>query len=183
MRQLIGKWKQLSSQVVHQNHYFKVYKDDVIKPDGTQGTYHTIQAPGAAFIVPVDDEGMIQLIGLERYPIGQYSIEVPGGGLDGQDPLVAAKRELMEESGLRAKHWKHLGVTYSANGVLNDPAHVFLATGLSLADHDEQADEGISSLQKVSFQQAFRMVKAGDITDQQTVTALTLAALELGILQ
>lgn len=182
MGQKRGKWEQLSSKVVHQNAYYRVRQDDVIKPDGSKGTYSVVEFRGAAFIVAVDDTLQLYLVGQHRYPIDKYSLEVPSGGLeDGEDPLVAAKRELQEEAGLQATTWKQLGITYAANGAVTGDDHMFLATGLSATADNAQAEEGIEEVRKVSFSEAFDMIHHGEIHDQQTITALTMAALELGV--
>jgi len=177
-----GKWEILSSKIVHKNPYYEVRKDAVIKPDGSQGFYHVVVLGGAAFTVALDEDMQVYLIGIHRYTNDNYSVEVPGGGLGGQPALVAAKRELQEETGLTAKTWKHLGVTYPADGVVAEENHIFLATGLTMTSTNEQKEEGIAETLKVPLKQALGMVKQGTITDQQSITALTLVALELGLL-
>ncbi len=176
-----GQWETLSAKVVHQNPYYLVREHSVIKPDGSAGFYNVVEIGGAAFVVALDKNDCVYLVGMHRYTNDNYSIEVPGGGLDGQEPLTAAKRELKEETGLTAKIWKHLGVSHPANGVVAEENHVFLATGIETTDNDEQQEEGIAETIKVPLKEALLMVKNGKITDQQSVTALTLAVLELGL--
>lgn len=112
-----------------------------------------------------------------------YSLEIPAGGSDGEDPLAAARRELQEETGLVAQQWEPLGKLQSANGFLNEFAHIFLATELEDTKDHEQEAEGITELQKIPLKKALSMIKSGEITDCQSVAAISLAALHLGMLK
>ena len=174
-----SSWKTLSSTVVHRNRWFTVRQDVVTRPDGERGEYNVVERPDSVFIVPLDEAGRVRLIGLHRYPTGVYSLEIPAGGGDGQDPFVAAKRELREETGLVAEEWLLLGRIQCANAVQNGFGHVFLATGLTETDEHEQEAEGITEQRWVPLPRALEMVLAGEITDSQSITALSLAALHL----
>lgn len=182
MGQKRGQWETLSSKVVHENPYYLVRENAVIKPDGSKGFYNVVEIGGAAFTVALTKDMQVYLVGMHKYTNDNYSIEVPGGGLGGQDPLIAAKRELQEEAGLTAKTWKQLGVTYPANGVVAEANHIFLATDLTLTKMNEQKEEGIDETIKVSLKDALLMIKEGKITDQQSITALTMAALDVGLI-
>lgn len=176
-------WKTLASKVVYQNPWYFVRQDQVIRPDGTRGTYDVVVSPDSVFIVALDGRGRVLLIGLQRYTTQRYSIEVPGGGSAGEPPLRAAKRELQEETGYVAKRWRKLGAFQSTNGMLCEIGHVFLAQGLRQTAHHEQAEEGIDRMRWVSLPAALRMIAAGQITDGQSICALGLAGLRLGKLK
>jgi 8-oxo-dGTP pyrophosphatase MutT (NUDIX family) len=176
-----GYWTKLSSKIVHQNPYYLVREDDVIKPDGSKGKYNVVVTKGAVFIAAVDHENNVYLERLHRYTNNNPSIEVPAGGTDGEDHLIAAKRELQEETGLKAKTWKYLGVMYPANGIMSEENHVYLATNLTQTKHNAQAEEGISEILKLPFKRALQMIKNGEITDAQTIATLFKAALALGL--
>lgn len=178
-----SSWKTLSSTVVHRNPWFSVRRDAVIRPDGQRGEYNVIERPDSVFVVALDEAGLVRLIGLHRYSTGVYSVEIPAGGTEGQDPLAAAQRELREETGLVARDWAPLGRVQCANGVLNVFGHVFLATGLTQTDQHRQAEEGIVEERKVTLGRALELVRSGEITDSQSITALALAALHLGLFQ
>ncbi len=169
-------WKTLSSEVVYSNPWYYVRRDVVIQPNGKQGEYNVVVRPPAVFIVALDKKQNVHLINLFRYPIDQYSIEIPAGGLEKEKPLAAAKRELQEETGLKAKKWKQLGKIQLANGFLNQCGYVFLAQELVQTQENEQIEEGIQGVMSVSLKQAFSLIDAGKITDAQTIAALTMAS-------
>lgn len=174
-----NRWKTLSSETVHKNRWYSVRKDTVITPDGKSGEYNVIERGDAVFIVALDANENIHLIGLYRYPTNMYSLEVPAGGCDGQDPLEAAKRELHEEAGLRAAKWTLLGKLQSANGLLDELGHTYLATELSDTETNEQVEEGIAEHITVPIAQALSLIESGEITDCQSIAAITLAFLHL----
>jgi len=178
-----GKWQQLSSKVVFENPFYAAYQDEVLRPDGSKGIYNVIEDHGASFIVAIDDNNEVMLIGVHRYPNNNYSVEVPAGGIGDEDPLMAAKRELQEETGLIASQWKHIGTTFPAKSMLRGKNYIFLATGLSESGENSQEEEGVTDIFNVPFSEALDMIKSGKITDGQTITSLMLAALELGLLK
>jgi 8-oxo-dGTP pyrophosphatase MutT (NUDIX family) len=182
MTETRGKWKRLSSKIVHENPYYLVREDDVIKPDGSKGKYNVVVTKGAVFIVVLDKENNVYLERTHRYTNNMESIEVPAGGTDGQEPLIAAKRELLEETGLQAKTWELIGKTYPAVGVLSEENHTYLATDLTQTENNYQQEEGIMEILKVPFKQSIQMIKDGRITDSQSIAALVKAAFKLGVL-
>jgi 8-oxo-dGTP pyrophosphatase MutT (NUDIX family) len=134
----------------------------------------------AVFVVAVTDADEVVLVDLYRYATGQQSLEVPAGGTDGEDPLTAARRELREETGLAAAHWRHLGRMQALNGVVDAPEDVFLATGLTDVGGDARAEEGIDGVRRLPFAEVLALVADVRITDSETVTALALAGIALG---
>lgn len=175
-----GDWQRLSSKIVHKNPFYQVRQDAVIKPDGKDGRYNVIEGKDAVFVVAMDAEQNVLLVELHRYTNNNLSIEVPAGGLDGQQPLAAAQRELKEEAGLTAKYWKSLGFVHPANGIVEGKNHIFLAQGLRQTIDNDQKEEGITKTLLVPIDEALLMVKAGKITDSESIVALAMAALELG---
>jgi 8-oxo-dGTP pyrophosphatase MutT (NUDIX family) len=175
-------WKKISSKIVHKNPWYSVRVDTVVKPNGRKGKYHVVVSKPAVFIVPVNAKKEIVLVGMYRYTTAMYSLEVPAGGSDGQPPLVAAKRELQEETGLVAKKWRKLGKIQVANGIMSERSYCFLATGLTQTNHHEQKEEGIDQMVVASFPEVFKMIRSGDITDGLSIAAITMAAIELGLL-
>jgi len=176
-----SSWKTLSSTVVHRNPWFSVRQDTVIRPDGARGEYNVVDRPDSVFVIALDETGRVRLVGQHRYTTGVYSLEIPAGSAEEQEPLTAARRELQEETGLAAADWERLGRIQCSNGVSNVFGHVFLATGLTQTSVQAQAEEGIVEQRTVPLGRALMMVRSGEITDSQSITALSLAALHQGL--
>jgi ADP-ribose pyrophosphatase len=175
-------WKTLSSETAFENPYFKIRRDKVIRPTGEEGTYDVLETPGAVFIIALDDEGKFPLIGQFRYPTGVYSLEIPAGGRDkdSKDPLSDARRELQEETGLTAREWHEVGRCFAFNGISNEEMVTFVARDLKQTGLAEHEEEGILEVKKVNFEEAFHMIRSGEINDAQCIAAITQAAMYMG---
>ncbi|MFW6776199.1 NUDIX domain-containing protein [Nocardioides sp. CPCC 205120] len=171
----------MSGRVVHENPWIVVTQDEVVRPDGTPGTYGVVELRSpAVIVVAITDDDEVVLVRCDRYTTGP-GWEVPAGGADDDDPLTAARRELGEEAGLVAEHWRDLGPVTSLNGVCRAPGRVFLARGLRPApERVEQAVEGISEVRAVPWAELLGMVAAGEVPDGETLAALLLAAVAEG---
>jgi 8-oxo-dGTP pyrophosphatase MutT (NUDIX family) len=178
-------WVTRGSRIVYENAWIRVREDDVTAPDGRDGIYGVVDVRNiAVFIVALDDADRVLLVDLDRYTIGK-SLEIVAGGTDGEDPLVAAGRELAEEAGLAASDWTLLGRLTSLNGVSVAHNAVYLARGLRPAASAAElarthAAEGIGGIRWVPFNEVLRMIADGSISDGETVAALALASLHLG---
>jgi 8-oxo-dGTP pyrophosphatase MutT (NUDIX family) len=174
-------WITHSSEVTYENAWIRVREDRVTGPAG-EGIYGvvTMQHP-AVFVVALDTADRVCLVTLERYTTGP-SIEIPAGGSDGEDPLLAARREFAEETGHEADEWTALGTMHALNGIAEAPEHVFLARGVRpIADAAHtQAEEGIDALSWVAFPEVLEMIADGRITDGETIAAIALAGIRLG---
>lgn len=175
-------WQALDSRVVYENRWIRVREDQVVRPDGQEGIYGVVEmASPAVFVVALTEADEVVLVAQERYTIGRRSLEVPAGASDGEEPLLAAQRELREETGLLAAEWRALGRMNALNGIANAPELVFLATGLTPAPGGDERDaEGITEVLRVPFAEVLRMVAAGEIVDGETIAALAFAGIALG---
>ena len=165
-------WEKVSTRVVYDNPWIRVREDEVVRPDGLPGIYGVVHFKNVAVGVLALEEGLLYLVGQYRYPLERYSWEIPEGGCpEGEDPLQTARRELAEETGLRASRWTKMGEAHLSNSVSDELAVWFLAEGL---EQGERSPEGTEKLQvrRVSLKEALRMVSSGEITDALSVLAI-----------
>ena len=172
----------MSKREVYDNRWIRVTHHEVIIPAGGTGVYGTVHYKNwAVGIVPVDDEGHTYLVGQYRFPLDEYSWEIPeGGGTIGVDPRESAVRELKEETGLEAKNWQQLLRSDLSNSVSDERATAFLAWGLIRGTASPDPTEQLV-LRRLPLSEAFQMVADGAIQDALSV--LSLQAVQLLHLQ
>lgn len=166
-------WKILGSKEKYDNNWINVTEFDVINPNGGKGIYGKVHFKNIALgIVALDDEMNIYLVGQYRFPLDEYSWEIPEGGcILANDPLETAKKELVEETGLKAKQWTFLLKMHLSNSVSDEYSLIYLARELeqhtAMPEETEQLE-----VRKVPFEEAFQMIDREEITDSVTVAAL-----------
>lgn len=169
----MNPWRRLSSTDIYSTPWFRVRRDQVIQPDGRPGTYSVVSACRvAAGIVPLWPDGSITLVGQYRYPVDEYSWEIPeGGGALDQDPESVARRELMEETGIIAGSWDYLGRLHTSNCFVDEVCHLFLAKDLR---QGQPTPEGVEVIQvrRLPLGEAVAMARDGGITDSLTIVAI-----------
>lgn len=177
-------WKTVSQRLVHENPWFRVREDDVIRPDSKPGKYFVVETRIATGVVALTAKHEIYLVGQYRYPVDEYSWEIPEGGTEmGEDALSAAKRELREEAGLLAKNWQPLGDEFHlTNCISSEVGQLFLAQDLEQVASEPDATE-ILQVRCLPFQEALKMVTKGEIKDSITIIALYRAAFLLGYIK
>jgi 8-oxo-dGTP pyrophosphatase MutT (NUDIX family) len=169
-------WKTLSSKIVYQNPWIKVREDAVVRPDGSDGIYGVMESKDSVMVVVLNDKNEVFLIRTFSYPVLSWSWELPGGGGEGEDAEIASRRELIEETGIRADRWDLLGQTRVCNGLMTEKMTTFLARNLSFGDKEDSDDKDFISHGKfVSFEEIDEMIEKGKIDDGQTMTGLFLA--------
>lgn len=166
-------WRTLSSREVYENNWIRVREDSVTRPDGEQGIYGVVHFRNTAVgVLAIEEDDSIYLVGQYRYTLGRYSWEIPEGGCpEGEEPLAAAKRELEEETGLRASNWERLGEAYLSNSVTDELAVWYVAKGLTEGEHNPEGTEELR-VRRVPLSQALEMVLAGEITDALSSLAI-----------
>lgn len=179
----VGEWTQLESEVVYENPWIAVEHSKVLNPNGGEGIYGKVHFKNLAIgILPIDAQGHTYLVGQERYPFeGAYSWEIiEGGGPLGIDPLESAKRELLEETGLEARNWEFMQEMHLSNSVSDEVSKVYIATDLKQGTAQPEDSEKLQ-IKKLPFQEALKMVLAGEIKDSISVAAILHYALIKGI--
>lgn len=166
-------WKTIKQNIVYENDWIKVEDHKVITPANKEGVYGTVHFKNIAIgIVPLTHNQEIFLVGQFRYPLNQYSWEIPeGGGKLNSLPLDSAKRELKEETGLIAHQWSEILRIHTSNSVADELGIIYLAKEL---EQFEAEPEDLEDLQvkKIAFSEAFEMVMNGEITDSLSVSAI-----------
>lgn len=167
-------WETLSSKEIYATPWFRVREDQVIRPDGRPGTYSVVSAARvAAGVVPLWRDGSITLVGQYRYPLGEYSWEIPegGGSCPESEALDVARQELLEETGLRAEVWTHLGRIHTSNCFTDEVCHIFVATELTQGEPRPDPEE-ILQLRREPLSEAVAMAADGRITDSITIGSI-----------
>lgn len=174
----IGPWKLLNDAVVYENPWIKVHHQEVINPNGNPGIYGKIHFKNLAIgIIALDDEMNSWLVGQYRYPTEQFSWEIPeGGGKIGIEPLESAKRELLEECGLKAETWTEIMQMHLSNSVSDELAIIYVARGLTQHNPEPEDTEQLE-VKKVAFHTLVDMVMEGKITDSMSVAGILKAHL------
>ena len=172
-----GDWTIKDTKKIYENDFFKVFEDDVIKPDGKDGKYATIHFKSGACVLPVDDEGNIYLTRQFRYALGREDLEVAAGAIEDEDRLAAAKREAREELGIEAENWTELGKIESDTSITNSTAYLFLARKLSFHEPRREETEQIKTV-KMKLDDAVQKVMSGEITHGQTCILVLKAYLK-----
>ena len=164
--------KTLKTQNIFNGIIFDVRKDDIELSTGQNSIREVVSHPGGVVIVALKDENTILLVKQFRYPIQKVLLELPAGKLErGEDPFLAAQRELEEETGFVAKNWKSLGIAYTSPGFCDEILHFYLATDLEFVK--QNPDEGeIIEYFEYNLDKVLEMVKSGEINDAKTICAL-----------
>lgn len=165
----------------YDNPWIRVTESAVTNPGGGEGIYGVVHFKNIAVgIVPVDAEGYTWLVGQYRYTLEQYSWEIPEGGClkDKEVPLKAAQRELLEETGLRAQHWKEILRLHTSNSVCDEEGVAYIATGLTKGRAQPEETEELQ-LRRLPLSEAVEMVRRGEITDALSMIALLRAEEEI----
>jgi ADP-ribose pyrophosphatase len=172
-------WQRLATRLVHRSPWFDVRADDVVRPDGGHGTYTHVVAPGSVTVLAIQDDDQVVLTRQWIYTHGGTEWRLPGGAVDEADasPEDAARRELAEETGLRAEKWERLGQIHGADSLSNHVDHIFLATGLTQGEASLGPGESDLRVRTMPFCHALDLVQRGMLPHAGSSHALLVMAL------
>ena len=170
------RMEQIKSRVVYRNPWMVVREDEIRRADGSPGLFGVVEKPDFAVILPRTQDGF-RMVEQYRYPIGRRAWEFPQGswshGAEG-DQAALARRELAEETGLRAASLTHLGHLSGAYGYSTQGFDVYLATGLAEGEPDREASEQDMTHRAFTDAEISEMIRRGSIVDASSLAALTL---------
>jgi ADP-ribose pyrophosphatase len=172
----------VDSRVLHRGRYLEFRVDTIERADGSRSERDIAGHPGAVAIVAIDPDDRILLVRQWRTPAARVLLEIPAGTLDVveatgaiEDPDLAARRELEEETGYRAASWRRLASFWTAPGFASELMHLYLATDLTAAHPDERLgpdeDEHLR-LERRSLADALAAVDRGEIADAKSIVGL-----------
>ncbi|MBI4874553.1 MAG: NUDIX hydrolase [Acidobacteria bacterium] len=166
--------KLISSEERFRTPIFWVTEDHALEPDGFEIRRVIVRHRGSAVMLPVDEKGRILLVRQYRLPARRCLWELAAGRLDpGETPLRAAKRELREETGLRARQWKKLTSFWPSPGYVSEKMTIYVATDLAAGEAQPMDDERIET-RWFTPRQIERMIRGGEIADAKTMLGYLL---------
>jgi len=173
----------VDSTIVHRGRYLEVRVETTERADGSRHRRDVVRHPGAVAVVALDDAGRLLLVRQWRQPAGRSILEIPAGTLDRdpvtgalEDPELASRRELEEETGYRATSWEKLGTFWTAPGFASELMHLYVATDLVAAGHGRltpDVDE-VLELVRLPVDDALAAAERGDIHDAKTLIGILL---------
>ena len=164
--------KLISSKELNKTPIFRVTFDHAVDPGGFEIKRAIVQHGGSAVMMPVDEKGRILLVRQYRLPARQYLWELPAGRVDqGETVLQAAKRELAEETGYRAKKWQKIAEFFPSPGFLAEKMTIYLATGLTAGEAEPMEDERIET-RWFTRRELHDWLNTGKIKDAKTLIGL-----------
>lgn len=170
-----------SSKVVYKNSWIKIREDKTLRIGNIEGIYGVIETNDSVVVCAINERQKIFLIYGYSYPTDSWSWQVPGGGGDNASSIIAAARELKEETGIDARQYVELGRLIVSNGLLNEHMAVVVATELTMGKRSEADDvDAIAQGKFFSLQEVELMIKTGKISDSQSISAIYMTEKWMG---
>lgn len=168
------KFRVEGERQIFQGRVIRLVTRDMVLPNGRRTSFNIVEHPGAVAIVPVHANGDVVLLRQFRPTIGREIYEIPAGTIErGEAPLATARREIIEETGLKASRWSKIAEFYTAPGFCTELMHVYLARGLSPAAAEGDADEVLRPV-RMTIDSALRLIRARRIRDAKSIAGLLI---------
>jgi len=168
------KFRVEAEREIYRGRVIRLVNRDLLLPNGRRTTFSIVEHPGAVAIIPVHANGDVVLLRQFRPSIGEEIYEIPAGTIEkGEAPLATAKREIIEETGFKARQWSKIAEFYTAPGFCTELMHVYVARGLTPATADGDADEVLKPV-RVSIDAALKLVRTRKIRDAKSIAGLLI---------
>lgn len=160
--------KPLKQDYIYKGKIVNLRVDDAELPDGTTALREVVEHPGGVCVAALTDTQELLFVEQFRYPYMETVLELPAGKLEyGEDPFAAGKRELLEETGAAAEHYRDLGKLYPTPGYCGEIIHMYLAENLNFSEQHLDEDEFLE-VRRIPLEEAFQMVMRNEIRDSKT---------------
>jgi len=167
-----GRAKLLKSKILYQGKVFRLQRDTVIEPGGVRADRDIIVHPGSVVVLPIFEDGRVLLIRQYRHAVGEFLWELVAGRKEPDEtPVAGARRELIEETGYRAKRMRRLMRVIPTPGFVNEWMWIFAAEGLQLGDAQPEEDEKITA-KIFTLKQVDAMIEKGTLHDAKSICGL-----------
>src|ERR1700736_6194337 len=167
-----SKAKILRSKILYKGPVFGVRRDEVLEPTGVRAIREVITHPGSVVVLPVLPDGRIILVRQYRYATRQFLWELVAGRMDpGENPRQAAVRELIEETGYRAKRFRVFLDVFPTPGFLEERMYILLAEGLTPGEAEPEEDEKITA-KSFTYAELEKMIRLGKLRDAKSIAGL-----------
>ena len=169
--------KQLKREKIFEGHVLELVRDTVLLPNGTEATREMCLHVGAVAIIPLLSDGRVIMERQYRYPHSRVFLEIPAGKLDSkdEDPTLAAKRELREETGALAERWTFLGELDTTPALIDEKIRMYLAEDIKFGERELDSDEFLD-VELIPLKELYSMVMSGEIKDAKTQVAVLKCA-------
>jgi ADP-ribose pyrophosphatase len=170
----------VASETLFEGHIVRLKLDKAELLNGRIATREVVEHPGGVAVLAMDEDGLVTLVRQYRYPFHEVVTELPAGKLEyGEDPALAARRELEEEVGVQADELHYLGCLYSSPGFCNERLHMYLARGLHQGESHPDEGEFLERME-LPFGALVEQIMTGEITDAKTVATVLKVKVLLG---
>ena len=167
-----GRAKLIKSKILYQGKIFRLQRDTVIEPGGVRADRDIIVHPGSVVVLPIFDDGRVLLIRQYRHSVGEFLWELVAGRKEPKEtPAAGARRELIEETGYRAKRLRKLMRVIPTPGFVNEWLWIYAAEGLQQGDAQPEEDEKITA-RKFTLKQVDSMIQKGALRDAKSICGL-----------